>query len=75
MSAGKIFKHYKGNYYRVLNIAQHTETSEMMVVYEQLYTNQYPFGYVWTRPFSMFNEEVTYNDEFVNRFEQVENYQ
>lgn len=43
----KVYKHYKGKYYRILSIADHTETREKMVVYEQLYTNEYPYGYIY----------------------------
>lgn len=66
-----IFKHYKGKHYRVLHIAQHTETTEKLVIYEQLYENQYPYGYVWYRPYDMFNETIIYNNKLVNRFEKI----
>lgn len=31
-----IYKHYKGGYYQVLGIAEHTETKERLVVYISL---------------------------------------
>jgi hypothetical protein len=30
-------RHYKGNEYRVLGLARHSETEEVLVVYEALY--------------------------------------
>jgi len=31
-----IYRHYKGGYYQVLGVAEHTETNERMVVYVSL---------------------------------------
>lgn len=47
------YKHFKGNIYRVLFEAKHTETSEDMVVYQAMYGK----GEIWARPKSMFMEE------------------
>ena len=33
---GEIYRHFKGNLYEVLAVAMHTETEEMMVVYQEL---------------------------------------
>ncbi len=49
-----VYKHYKGNYYRVIGIARHSETLEDMVVYQGLYEN----GGLWVRPLSMWEEQV-----------------
>lgn len=59
-----IYKHYKGNMYEVLHIANHSETLEKMVVYKALYGE----GEIWVRPASMWNEEVADN---VKRFELI----
>lgn len=48
------YRHFKGNEYRVLFVARHSETLEEMVVYEALYGEH---G-VWVRPASMWNETV-----------------
>jgi len=49
-----VYKHYKGDYYIVEDIAQHSETLEKMVVYRQLYGE----NKLWVRPYEMFNEEI-----------------
>lgn len=50
---GKIYKHFKGCNYKVINIATHTENLEKMVVYQSLKDNQ-----VWVRPYDLFNSFV-----------------
>ena len=50
----RIYKHFKGNYYLVEDIAKHSETDEEYVVYRQLYGD----GELWIRPLDMFLEEV-----------------
>lgn len=64
---GKIYKHYKGNLYKVLCIANHSENLEKMVVYQALYGN----GEIWVRPLSMWEEIVEVEGMNVPRFEQV----
>lgn len=51
---GRIYKHYKGDYYIVENIAIHSETGEKMVVYRALYED----GKVYARPYDMFTEKT-----------------
>jgi hypothetical protein len=59
-----VYKHYKGNEYRVLAIATHSETLEKMVVYQALYGE---YG-IWVRPISMWNELVDVNGIETPRF-------
>ena len=59
-----VYKHYKGNEYRVLAIATHSETLEKMVVYQALYGE---YG-IWVRPISMWNELVDVNGVETPRF-------
>ena len=59
-----IYKHYKGNKYKVLGIAKHSETLEEMVVYQALYGEM---G-IWVRPLYMWSEEVNVDGKTVLRF-------
>ncbi len=67
ISAGRKYKHFKGNEYQVLHIARHSETLEDLVVYQALYGEM---G-VWVRPLDMFLEQVEVNGKVVNRFEEI----
>ena len=49
-----IYKHFKGDYYLVVDIAKHSETKEEYVVYRSLYGNLD----LWIRPLDMFLSEV-----------------
>ncbi len=62
-----IYEHYKGQYYQVLGIARHTETSEELVVYQALYGDRL----LWVRPVSLFNQTILQNAEEVPRFKFV----
>jgi len=61
------YRHYKGNCYRVIALARHSETLEEMVVYKALYKNR--AGALWVRPKDMFLETVTVEGRAVPRFE------
>ena len=62
------YRHYKGQDYRVLGLARHSETEEVLVVYQLLYGD---FSW-WVRPAAMFNESVTLPDgTAVPRFARV----
>lgn len=54
-----IYKHYKGDYYLVEDIATHSETGEELVIYRGLYNGQ-KFGlhHLCARPKDMFLSEV-----------------
>ena len=52
-----IYKHFKGDYYLVQDIANDSETKEKMVVYRRLYGD----GSLWVRPLDMFLSEVDHN--------------
>lgn len=56
MEIKKVYKHFKGNYYFVEDIAIHSETQEKYVVYRALYGDMK----LYIRPYDMFNSEVDY---------------
>ena len=49
-----IYKHFKGDYYLVIDVANHSETKEKYVVYRKLYGD----GSLWIRPMEMCLSEV-----------------
>lgn len=59
-----LYRHFKGNEYRVLYTATHSETLEPMVVYQALYGQR---G-IWVRPAAMWNETVTREGKTLPRF-------
>ena len=59
-----LYRHYKGNDYRVLHLARHSETREALVVYQALYGDR---G-IWVRPAAMFIETVEVNGQRLPRF-------
>lgn len=61
------YKHYKGNRYKVLGVARHSETLEELVIYQKLYGDH---GF-WVRPLGMFLETVTQEGKRVPRFQKI----
>lgn len=51
---GGLYRHFKGMYYYVKDIAIHSETDEKLVVYQQLYGERLTY----VRPLEMFASEV-----------------
>ena len=49
-----VYRHFKGNYYLVEDVAKHSETEETYVIYRKLYDD----GSLWIRPLDMFLSPV-----------------
>lgn len=62
-----IYRHYKGNDYEVIGLAQHAETLEEMVVYKALYGD----NQLWVRSREKFLEDVVYEDVKQKRYSRV----
>ena len=58
-----IYRHYKGNEYELLFIAEQTETQEALAVYRSLIDDK-----IWTRPASMWLEKVMFEGQEISRF-------
>lgn len=73
---GKVYRHFKGNYYFVENIAYDSENQERMVVYKPLYKRDDSKN-IWVHPEKMFLEEIPKRPDNItgqkHRFELVEN--
>ena len=50
----EMYRHFKGNLYQIRCLAKHSETRELMVVYQAMYGT----FEIFVRPLSMFMEEV-----------------
>lgn len=61
------YTHYKGNHYRVIGLARHSETLEPLVVYQALYGERR----ICDRPAGMYKEAVLFDGRKVPRFQRV----
>lgn len=50
----RVYRHFKGDFYLVEDVAHHSETGEEYVVYRKLYGD----GSLWVRPLSLFLDPV-----------------
>lgn len=64
ITPGRIYRHYKGNLYKIITLAKHSETGEDMIVYQN--TEK---GDIWVRPAYMWNESVNVDGKNVLRFQ------
>ena len=61
------YRHYKGGEYQVIDVAKHSETEELLVVYRPLYGDHE----LWVRPLAMFTETVQFAGKETPRFELI----
>lgn len=70
---GKVYRHYKGQKYFVINIVVHTETKEELVIYRKYSDNLWgKVDIQWARPRAMFEEEITVEGKKIHRFSKIE---
>jgi hypothetical protein len=78
---GAIYKHFKStggldHVYKVTGIAKHSETDELMVIYEPLYTNDWMIesqADFSARPLEMFMGKIQIEGKLLYRFELISN--
>ena len=72
----RVYRHFKGNYYFVENIAYNSETEEKMVTYKPLYKRDDDRN-IWVRPEKMFLDNISDRSDNITgqtyRFELVDN--
>lgn len=75
---GRVYRHFKGNYYFVENIAYDAETKEIFVVFKPLYQRD-DGKMIWIRTQKSFLEEIPERPDNItgqkHRFELVEEIQ
>ena len=65
---GDIYRHYKGNEYRIITVsATCSETLQQLVVYQDI---QEP-DKIWVRPYEMFFDHIELDEKLVERFTKV----
>ena len=66
-----LYRHFKGNYYQVIDVAKDSETQQEMVVYQALYGER---G-LWVRSLDMFTETIKRDGVTQPRFRYCEDQQ
>lgn len=66
---GEIYRHYKGDLYKVSALALHSNDEEWMVVYAPLYEN--PDAPLFTRPLREWREIIEWEGKRLERFIKV----
>ena len=65
ISAAGIYRHFKGNLYKVIALATHSEEEKPYVIYRQMYGD---FA-LWVRPLDMFLETIERDGMRFKRFQ------
>lgn len=66
--SGEMYRHYKGDLYKIVLLAEHSNDEEWMVVYEAMYEN--PDAPYFTRPLREWKQHVEWNGQTCQRFTQ-----
>ena len=61
------YRHFKGNIYELIEIANHSESQEPVAVYRALYGDH---G-LWVRPLEMFLETIERDGAEIQRFQYI----
>ena len=61
------YRHFKGNIYKVIYIAKHSETLEDMVIYQAMYGD----NGIWVRPKAMFEDIIERDGKRFRRFSPI----
>lgn len=59
-----IYRHFKGNFYQVIDLVRHSETEEQLVLYRALYGER---G-LWVRPRALFEKPAERDGQPCARF-------
>ena len=62
---GKVYRHFKGNYYFVESVALDSENKERIVIYKPIYDRK--DSQVWVRREKMFLEEIPERPDNITR--------
>lgn len=54
IASGGIYRHFKGDYYLIISVAEHVDTGKKLVIYKALYED----GKVYARDLEEFESEV-----------------
>lgn len=66
---GEVYRHYKGDLYKVILIAEHNDPDELSVVYEAAYDNpDFPY---FSRLLKSWQEIVEWEGKKVERFTKI----
>ncbi len=69
---GQLYKHYKGDTYKIITLARHSESGEFLVVYERQTDIAHTGWRIYARPESMFFDHIEIDGYSGPRFEYIE---
>ena len=61
-----LYRHYKGNNYRLIDIVKHSDSLEDLVLYQCMYENE--LSHLWVRPLKEFFSHIEENGQMTERF-------